>query len=102
MVTLQTRPPNTAHSPPASPPSLESALDALESAVELVQTADLDAAPADALAAVRRMEAVCRRLDHGATRVAGHLDASAAFSLDGHRNARTALKHLGRLTTARA
>ncbi len=81
---------------------MEAALDALDAAVVLVQTADLDAAPADELAATRRLEAARRRLDHGTVRVVGHLDTSAAFSLDGHRNARCALKHLGRLPGAEA
>ncbi|WP_436794985.1 HNH endonuclease signature motif containing protein [Actinospongicola halichondriae] len=77
-------------------------MDALDAAVELLQTADLDAAPADELLVARRLEATRRRLDHGTDRVAGHLDACAAFSLDGHRNARCALKHLGRLPGAEA
>ncbi|WP_436793344.1 HNH endonuclease [Actinospongicola halichondriae] len=95
----------------ASPVSMDEALAVLEAAVGLVQTAQLDAAPATELSSVRRLEKVRRRLDHGTDRAAGHLDTSAAFSLDGHRHARSALKHLGRLpgsaalgrvTTARA
>lgn len=46
---------------------------------------------------MRRLESARRRVDHGTDRAVGHLDASAAFSLDGHRNARSAVKHLGRL-----
>ena len=82
---------------------LDEALDALEHAVGLVQEVDLDDMSPDAeLAAARRLEVLRRRLDHGTDRAAAHLDASAAFSIDGHRNVRCALKHLGRLSGAEA
>ena len=85
-------------SPPTiDPPSIDTALEALESAADLLQTAELDNAPAEELKAVRRLEVVLRRIGHATDRAAGHLDVSAAFSLDGHVNARSALKHLGRL-----
>ena len=84
-------------------PSVDAALDALEMAVGLVQAAGLDElSPAAELSVTRRLEVLRRRLDHGTDRAAGHLDASCAFSLDGHRNARCALKHLGRLSGAEA
>lgn len=86
-------------SPPTiDPPTIDTALDALEAAADLLQVADLDNAPADELKAARRLDTVLRRIGHGTDRAAGHLDVSAAFSLDGHANARSALKHLGRLT----
>lgn len=86
-------------SPPTiDPPTIDTALDALEHAADLLQAAELDAAPADELLAARRLETVLRRIGHGTDRAAGHLDLSCAFSLDGHTNARAALKHLGRLS----
>ena len=85
-------------SPPTiDTPSIDTALEALESAADLLQSADLDNAPAEELKAVRRLAVVLRRIGHATDRAAGHLDTSAAFSLDGHVNARSALKHLGRL-----
>ena len=84
-------------------PTFDAALDALEAAVGLVQDAGLDdLTPEAELLATRRLEVLRRRLDHGTDRAAGHLDASCAFSLDGHRNARCALKHLGRLSGSEA
>ncbi|MDE0803638.1 MAG: hypothetical protein OSA99_09975 [Acidimicrobiales bacterium] len=79
------------------PPTIDRALDALEVAADLLRAADLDDTPARELQTVRRLEVVLRRIGHGADRAAGHLDVSAAFSLGGHANARSALKHLGRL-----
>ena len=43
-----------------------------------------------------------RRLDHGTDLAAGHLDVSAAFSLDGHKTAKGALKAIGRLSGSEA
>ena len=83
--------------------TVDAALDALEAAVGMIQAAGLDdMSPEAELLATRRLEVLRRRLDHGTDRAAGHLDASCAFSLDGHRNARCALKHLGRLSGSEA
>lgn len=82
---------------------VEAVLAALDSAVQRFQQADLGALTAEEeLQLARRLELVRRRLDHGTDRCAGHLDRSAAFSVDGHRNARSALKHLGRLPGSEA
>lgn len=82
---------------------VEAALGALEEAVELVQRAGLDdLSPAEELALVARLEVLRRRLDHGTDRAAGHLDRSAAFSLDGHKTAKGALKAIGRLSGSEA
>lgn len=89
--------PSTIDPPAMVPPSMVGALDALEAAADLLQAADLDDVPARELQAARRLEVVLRRIGHATDRAAGHLDVSAAFSLDGHANARSALKHLGRL-----
>ncbi len=82
---------------------LDTALAALDHAVGLVQSARLDGlAPAEELALVARLEVLRRRLDHGTDVAAGHLDHSAAFSLDGHKSAKGALKAIGRLAGAEA
>ncbi|MDP3400615.1 MAG: DUF222 domain-containing protein, partial [Brevundimonas sp.] len=82
---------------------LDAALAALDHAVGLVQAADLDdLTPAEELALVGRLEVLRRRLDHGTDRAAGHLDRSAAFSFDGHKTAKSALKAIGRLSGSEA
>lgn len=82
---------------------LDAALAALEEAVGRVQTVSLDGlGPAEELALVARLEVLRRRLDHGTARAAGHLDASAAFSLDGHKTAKGALQAIGRLSGSEA
>jgi hypothetical protein len=82
---------------------VEVALDALDLAVSLVADADLDQLSArDELVLVGRLEQLRRRLDAGTDRAAGHLDRSAAFSLDGHKTAKGALKAIGRLSGAEA
>lgn len=78
-------------------------LETLEAAVACFQRSDLDGLDAKAqLQLTRRLEVVRRRLDHGTDRCAGHLDRSGAYGIDGHRNARSALKHLGRLSGSEA
>src|SRR3546814_11885775 len=82
---------------------LDEALDALEVAVERVAGAELDGLSAhEELALVGRLERLRRRLDAGTDRTAGHLDRSAAFSLDGHKTAKGALKAIGRLSGSEA
>ena len=78
-------------------------LDDAERVVADLQAVDLDELSArEELDVIRRIEAVRRRLDHATDRATDHLDRSCAFSLDGHRNVRGALKHLGRLSGAEA
>ena len=85
------------------PDDLVTALDALDVAVASVQAADRDSlSPAEELALLGRLERLRRRLDHGADLAAGHLDGSAAFSLDGHKTAKGALKAIGRLSGSEA
>lgn len=82
---------------------LDTALGVLEEAVALVQTASLQGVSAkEELALVGRLEVLRRRLDHGTDQVAGHLDRSAAFSSDGHKTAKGALKAIGRLPGSEA
>ena len=78
-------------------------LDRVRSAVAELQEVDITTmSPADQLRFARSVEVLRRRLEHGADRVTGHLDATAAFSVDGHRNVRTAVTRIGRLTGAEA
>lgn len=82
---------------------LASRLDALEAAVGEFQHAELDGLPPEEeLALQRRLEVIRRRLDHGTDRSAGHLDTSAAFVLDGHRNAKSAIVAISRVPGAEA
>lgn len=82
---------------------LDEALDALEVAVEQVSCAELDQlSAAEELAVIGRLERLRRRLDAGTDRAAGHLDRAAAFSLDGHKSAKGALKAIGRLSGSEA
>ncbi|MGK2929288.1 MAG: DUF222 domain-containing protein [Acidimicrobiales bacterium] len=79
------------------------ALNRLATAVAEVQEVSFDTmAPAEQLRYVRLLEVARRRVEHGADRATGLLDASAAFSVDGHRNVRNAVKHLGRLSGSEA
>lgn len=71
---------------------LDVSLDVLEDGVDQLLSADLDQ-----LSAEEELEQLRRRLDAGTDRAAGHLDRSAAFSLDGHRSAKGALVAIGRL-----
>lgn len=82
---------------------LDETLDQLEVAVARLQAAGLDQLSArEELAAVGRLEVLRRRLDAGTDRAAAHLDRSAAFSLDGHKSAKGALKAIGRLSGSEA
>lgn len=88
---------------------MESVLDATELLDELIgvvaglQAHDLGRLTAkESLALVRTVEVAQRRLEHVATRLAGHLDATGAYGVDGHRSAKAALVHIGRLPGAEA
>jgi len=79
-------------------PDVDVALEILTDGVEALLSADLDQLCAhEELALVGRLEQLRRRLDAATDQTAAHLDRSAAFSLDGHRSARGALKAIGRL-----
>lgn len=82
---------------------VDAAVGALGEAVERFASVDLDALTAyEQLALVRRVEVLRRRLDAGTDRLSGHVDRTAAFSLDGHRSVKGALKAIGRLSGAEA
>ena len=82
---------------------LDVSLGLLEEGVGGLLAAELDRlSPEEELRLVARLETLRRRLDAGTDRAAGHLDRSAAFSLDGHRSAKGALKAIGRLPGAEA
>src|SRR6056297_2828783 len=73
-------------------------IEALGAAVAAFQELDLGVLSSEELlVAVRDVEVVRRRLDHGTDRLAGEVDRTAAYRIDGHRSAKAALVHLGRL-----
>lgn len=49
-----------------------------------------------------RTEGVRRRIDAGTDRLAGHLDETGTFGVDGHRSAKDAITFVGRLPSAEA
>jgi Domain of unknown function (DUF222) len=71
----------------------------LDAAVGALAGLDLEVLEAeDLLGLVGDVEVVARRLDAVRVRLAGSLDRSGAYSVDGHRSAKAALRHLGRLS----
>src|SRR5688572_3358051 len=81
----------------------EAVLRRASSVVSELQEVDFAAvAPADQVRFVRALEVLRRKLEHACVRVTGLVDAREAFRIDGHRNARDAIKHLGRLTGGEA
>ncbi len=82
---------------------LDQSLDRLEEGVDELLAAELEGLTAEEeLRLVGRLERLRRRLDAGTDRTAGHLDRSAAFSLDGHKTAKGALVAIGRLSGSEA
>jgi hypothetical protein len=82
---------------------VEPVAEALTHAVAGLQVLDLDRLSAEeAMELARAVEVVRRRLDAGTDRLAGHLDHTAKHVVDGHRTAKAALVHLGRLSGAEA
>jgi Domain of unknown function (DUF222) len=71
----------------------------LDAAVGALAGLELESLEAeDLLGLVADVEVVARRLDSVRVRLAGSLDRGGAYSVDGHRSARAALRHLGRLS----
>jgi Domain of unknown function (DUF222) len=71
----------------------------LDAAVAGLVGLDLDLLEAEELLGlVGGVEVVARRLDAFRVRLAGALDRSGAYTADGHRSAKAALRHLGRLS----
>lgn len=56
----------------------------------------------EAMALTRAVEGVRRRIDAGTDRLAGHLDETGKFGVDGHRSAKDAITFVGRLPSAEA
>ena len=80
---------------------VERVVEALTDAVDGFQALDLHALTArETMTLARTIEQVRRRLDAGTDRLAGHLDDTGKFGVDGHRNAKDALTFLGRLPSA--
>ncbi|QGG95670.1 HNH endonuclease [Actinomarinicola tropica] len=79
------------------------ALSALARAVDLLGAVDLDALDARSeMGLVRDVEVLRRRLDAVTDQLAGHLDESQAFAVDGLASAAVAVRHLGRLPRGEA
>ena len=78
-------------------------LGALEEDVAELQSVDLDAlSGVEVMRLLRSVEGLRRRFDHATDRVVGHLDATGKHGADGHKTAKSAVKHLGRLPGAEA
>ena len=56
----------------------------------------------EAMSLARAVEGIRRRIDAGTDRLAGHLDETGKFGVDGHRSAKGALTFIGRLPSAEA
>jgi hypothetical protein len=81
--------------------SVDEVVEALTAAADGLQSLDLGALTArEAMTLTRAVEVARRRIDAGAGRVAGHLDETGKFGVDGHRNAKDALTYVGRLPSA--
>ncbi|MDE0803482.1 MAG: DUF222 domain-containing protein [Acidimicrobiales bacterium] len=75
------------------------ALDGVSVAVDALADVDLDSlTPAQQLAAIQVLETHHRRLDRQTDRVAGTVDSSGAYGIDGHRSAKAAVKARCRVT----
>lgn len=80
-------------------PTLTHAIALLNAAVDAIAAVDLADLPADEqLGAAETLEGACRRLDHEKDRIAGHVDATGAYGIDGHRSAKAAMKARCRVT----
>lgn len=64
---------------------------------------DLDALTGrEAMTLARAVEGIRRRIDAGTDRLAGHLEETGKFAVDGHRSAKDAITFVGRLPSAEA
>ncbi|WP_229022937.1 HNH endonuclease [Actinomarinicola tropica] len=74
------------------------ALSALARAIDLLGSVDLDVLDARSeMGLVRDVEVLRRRIDAVTDHLAGHLDRSQAYAVDGLASAAVAVRHLGRL-----
>ncbi|HSL58868.1 MAG TPA: DUF222 domain-containing protein, partial [Acidimicrobiales bacterium] len=81
----------------------ERVMEELAAALAAYQELDLEVLTAEELlVVVRDAEVMHRRMDHGTDRLAGEVHRTGAHRVDGHRNAKSALMHLGRLPGAEA
>ncbi|WP_436793243.1 DUF222 domain-containing protein [Actinospongicola halichondriae] len=79
--------------------TVSGALALFAAAVDAFENIDLESLPAaEVLRLVEGVELLHRRFDHQTDRVAGHVAASGAFGVDGHRTAKAALKTRCRLS----
>lgn len=81
--------------------SVVDALSAVEAAVDMVASVDLTSLSAtEQLAVMERLDRAGRRLDHQNDRLAGHVDRTGAYGVDGHRSAKAAAKARCRVSGA--
>jgi len=75
----------------------------LSAAADSLLALDLDSLTGrEAMALTRAVEGVRRRIDAGTDRLAGHLEETGKFGVDGHRSAKDAITFVGRLPSAEA
>ena len=78
-------------------------LEALDADIAALQVADLDSLSGiEVMRLTRTIEGLRRRLDHATDRVVGHLESTGKHGADGHKTAKAAVKHVGRLPGAEA
>lgn len=83
--------------------AVEQVVDALTGAADAFQRLDLDSLTArESMALTRAVEVARRRIDAGTDRLAGHLEDSGKFGVDGHRSAKDAITSVGRLPSSEA
>lgn len=84
-------------------PDVEGVLATLDASVTDLQAVDLSRLTArELLTLTGAIEVVSRRLDHVRDSVAGHIDATGAHGVDGHKTAKAALVHINRVPGAEA
>lgn len=82
---------------------VEQVVEALTTAADGLLSIDLDELTArEAMALTRALEVARRRIDAGTDRLAGHLEDTGKFGIDGHRSAKDAVTFIGRLPSAEA
>lgn len=82
---------------------VEGVVELLAAGADALLALDLDSLTGrEAMVLTRAVEGVRRRIDAGTDRLAGHLEETGKFGVDGHRSAKDAITFLGRLPSAEA
>lgn len=83
------------------PSGFEEVVAALGADVAELQGVDLGSLTARQLLTLAgKVEVISRRLDHAKDRLAGHIDATGAHGIDGHKTAKAGLVHINRVPGA--